>query len=294
MGKKNHLIACHPHGMLCFGAVTAFGSDSCELSRVFPGILTRITTLQGTFLLPIFREFLLQAGAMAASRSSLETIYTSHCIVSEGRSKVETVGTGEWFYNSSKGLQRPEGSGGSLRPARASGTNKSKGEGLGVVAKRVGQKVCEGPEVNKHAQTISKPVNVSKGTHTEAVNVDKERTSQELSEEEALKVIAEKEIQPMSMMMTKEGLETANTKTVVKKTASPVKKTTVQVEKSSDVKKSQTETEKLTAVKKVVAKRTLNKEKKKQLPAWMEKIEKQLGLMSLPTLEMLAITLFLV
>merc|ERR1712013_887098 len=136
-----------------------------------------------------------------------------------------------------------------------------------------------GPEVNKHAQTISKPVNVSKGTHTEAVNVDKERTSQELSEEEALKVIAEKEIQPMSMMMTKEGLETANTKTVVKKTASPVKKTTVQVEKSSDVKKSQTET--LTAVKKVVAKRTLNKEKKKQLPAWMEKIEKQLGLMSL-------------
>jgi len=72
--KKNHLIACHPHGILCFGAVNAFGSDSCELSRVFPGILTRITTLQGTFLLPIFREFLLQAGAMAASRSSLETV----------------------------------------------------------------------------------------------------------------------------------------------------------------------------------------------------------------------------
>jgi len=72
--KKNHLICCHPHGILCFGAVNAFGSDSCELTRLFPGILTRITTLQGTFLLPIFREFLLQAGAMAASRSSLETV----------------------------------------------------------------------------------------------------------------------------------------------------------------------------------------------------------------------------
>ena len=203
------------------------------------------------------------------------TIYTSHCIVSEGRSKVETVGTGEWFYNSSKGLQRPEGSGGSLRQARALGTNKSKGESLGVEAKRVEQKVCEGSEVNKHAQIISKPPNGSKGT--EAVKIDKETTS----EEEALKVIAEKEIQPMSMMMTKEGLETANMKTAVKKTASPVKKTTVQVEKSSDVKKSQTESDKLTAVKKVEAKRTLNKEKKKQLPAWMEKIEKQLGLMSL-------------
>ena len=155
------------------------------------------------------------------------TIYTSHCIVSEGRSKVETVGTGEWFYNSSKGLQRPEGSGGSLRQARASGTNKSKGESLGVEAKRVEQKVCEGSEANKHAQIISKPANGSKGT--EAVKIGKERALQELSEEEALKVIAEKEIQPMSMMMTKEGLESANTKTAVKKTASPVKKTTVQV-----------------------------------------------------------------
>ena len=148
------------------------------------------------------------------------TIYTSHCIVSEGRSKVETVGTGEWFYNSSKGLQRPEGSGGSIRQARASGTNKSKGESLGVVAKRVEQRVCQGSEVNKNAQIISKPANGSKGT--EAVKIDKETTSKELSEEEALKVIAEKEIQPMSMMMTKEGQETANTKTAVKKSASPV------------------------------------------------------------------------
>ena len=72
---------------------------------------------------------------------------------------METVGTGEWFYNSSKGLQRPEGSGGSLRQGRASGTSKSKGESLGVEAKRVEQKVCEGSEVNKHAQIISKPTN---------------------------------------------------------------------------------------------------------------------------------------
>ena len=136
------------------------------------------------------------------------------------------------------------------------------------------QKVCEGSEVNKHAQIISKPTYGPKGT--EAVKIDKER-----AKEEALKVIAEKEIQPMSMMMTKEGLETANTKTAIKKTASPVKKTTVQVEKNSDAKKSPTETDKVTAVKKVEAKRTLNNEKKKQLPAWMEMIEKQLGLRSL-------------
>ena len=36
------------------------------------------------------------------------TIYTSRCLVAEGRSRVETVGTGEWCYNSSKGLERPD------------------------------------------------------------------------------------------------------------------------------------------------------------------------------------------
>jgi len=46
------------------------------LSTFFPDILTRICTLQGTFLLPLFRECLLQAGGMApaASRSSLEAV----------------------------------------------------------------------------------------------------------------------------------------------------------------------------------------------------------------------------
>ena len=35
------------------------------------------------------------------------TIYTSRCLVTEGRSRVETVGTGECYYNSSKRLERP-------------------------------------------------------------------------------------------------------------------------------------------------------------------------------------------
>jgi len=35
------------------------------------------------------------------------TIYSSRALVTEGRSRVETVGTGKWFYNSSRGLQFP-------------------------------------------------------------------------------------------------------------------------------------------------------------------------------------------
>merc|ERR1719186_2490665 len=35
------------------------------------------------------------------------TIYSSRVLLMEGKSRVETVGTGNWYYNSSKGLQYP-------------------------------------------------------------------------------------------------------------------------------------------------------------------------------------------
>merc|ERR1719470_365730 len=38
------------------------------------------------------------------------TIYSSKAMVMEGRSRVETVGTGKWYYNSSKGLLYPSSS----------------------------------------------------------------------------------------------------------------------------------------------------------------------------------------
>jgi len=36
------------------------------------------------------------------------TIYSSRAMFMEGKSRVETVGTGNWYYNSSKGLQYPD------------------------------------------------------------------------------------------------------------------------------------------------------------------------------------------
>ena len=39
------------------------------------------------------------------------TTYRSTCLEAEGRSRVETVATGQWCYNSSKGIQRPEDQG---------------------------------------------------------------------------------------------------------------------------------------------------------------------------------------
>ena len=108
--KKNHLVCCHPHGILCFGAVVreyffsltdsnltthkdAFGARIHVDCRPFfqtywPGyvpfrlvkhvhqLLNILCFSQGTFLLPLFRECLLQAGGMApaASCSSLEAV----------------------------------------------------------------------------------------------------------------------------------------------------------------------------------------------------------------------------
>ena len=106
--NKNHLVCCHPHGILCFGAVVReyFISSSepnlttCTdclrcgfvwtvylVSRhpdedlhpsgwlnMFYKLLVISSFSQGTFLLPLFRECLLIAGGMAASRSSLEAV----------------------------------------------------------------------------------------------------------------------------------------------------------------------------------------------------------------------------
>ena len=73
----NHIFCVHPHGLLCFGAITSFGSEAAGFSSLFPGIRPRLTTLEGTLLLPGFREFVMSVGTISSSRSSLDTVLGS-------------------------------------------------------------------------------------------------------------------------------------------------------------------------------------------------------------------------
>ena len=195
------------------------------------------------------------------------TIYTSHCLVSEGRSRVETVGTGEWFYNSTKGLQRPEKLE-SQRQESAFGMKNEKGKSHTLVPEVKESKTAKGLEQSEKDKQVSQPEEVIK-----------EKVSGQTP-----KQLAEEVIKPMSMMMIKGGQGSSNTALGCKKTVSPVKKAQ---EKKSNVERSPKEAGKLSAKNsevKVEEKRISGREKKKGMPAWMEKIEKQLGLMSLDEL----------
>ena len=113
-----------------------------------------------------------------------------------------------------------------------------------------------------------------------------EEVANEKASEQTPKQMAEEVIKPMSMMMIKGGQgPSSNTALGCKKTVSTAKK----AQEKSDVDRSPKEAGsgklsiKISEVK-VEEKRPPGKEKKKSLPAWMEKIERQLGLLSLDEL----------
>ena len=192
------------------------------------------------------------------------TIYTSHCLVSEGRSRVETVGTGEWFYNSTKGLQRPEMSK-SPRQERVLGIKNEDGH------EQVSQ-------VKKTAKVLEKAEEDQEATQPRKVIID---NIKEKVPGQTPKQMAEAVIKPMSMMMIKGGQESSSSTLGSKKAVSPVKKS----QSKSDVGRNPKEAGKLTAkCSEVKAEEKRTPIKEKNLPAWMEKIERQLGLISLDEL----------
>ena len=72
--KQNYIICCHPHGVICFGSVTAFASEAVGFSEKFPGIKPHVNTVEGNLWMPGFREFFLLFGAVASSKESLSYI----------------------------------------------------------------------------------------------------------------------------------------------------------------------------------------------------------------------------
>jgi hypothetical protein len=54
--SKNYLLGSHPHGIMCTGAYSAFGTEGSGFSTIFPGIEPHILTLQVQFWFPFYRE----------------------------------------------------------------------------------------------------------------------------------------------------------------------------------------------------------------------------------------------
>lgn len=73
---KNYIFGYHPHGIMCYGAFSCFGTEGRDFSEVFPGITPRILTLEGQFWFPLHREHVMSSGACAATRESIEWLLT--------------------------------------------------------------------------------------------------------------------------------------------------------------------------------------------------------------------------
>lgn len=65
--NKNYILGYHPHGIMCYGAFSCFGTEGTNFSEVYPGITPRILTLEGQFWFPLHREHVMSAGKLGTS-----------------------------------------------------------------------------------------------------------------------------------------------------------------------------------------------------------------------------------
>lgn len=67
---KNYVFCCHPHGVISVGHFTVFGTEATGFSRLFPGIIPHLLTLDLNFRPPFLRDFLMAHGVCACNKLS--------------------------------------------------------------------------------------------------------------------------------------------------------------------------------------------------------------------------------
>ncbi|ORZ18473.1 diacylglycerol acyltransferase [Absidia repens] len=100
--SKNYLFGYHPHGILCFGAVSTFATEGSGFSRLFPGVIPRLATVPFTLFLPFYRDLLLSMGFCSSSRASCEHVLKS----GPGESLAIVIGGAVEALSSSPGTNR--------------------------------------------------------------------------------------------------------------------------------------------------------------------------------------------
>ncbi|KAM8835953.1 2-acylglycerol O-acyltransferase 3b [Synchiropus picturatus] len=69
--KKNYILGCHPHGIMCAGGFSCFSTEGSGFAEAFPGIRSTLAILAGLFKIPIFRDYIMSAGLCPVSKPSL-------------------------------------------------------------------------------------------------------------------------------------------------------------------------------------------------------------------------------
>lgn len=87
--KKNYIFGCHPHGVISFGVSGNFASEATGFSKLFPGVITHLLTLDIQFKFPLFRDWCMAMGICPVSKESIRHILTN---MGAGHSCVIVVG----------------------------------------------------------------------------------------------------------------------------------------------------------------------------------------------------------
>ncbi|XP_076130626.1 diacylglycerol O-acyltransferase 2-like isoform X1 [Alosa pseudoharengus] len=99
--SKNYILGSHPHGIMCCGAFTCFGTEACGFKEAFPGVTSCLATLGGLFRIPLFRDYIMAAGLYPVSKPSIEHLLTK---CGTGNAVVIVVGGAEESLTSSPGV----------------------------------------------------------------------------------------------------------------------------------------------------------------------------------------------
>uniref|UniRef100_H0WLH5 Acyltransferase n=2 Tax=Otolemur garnettii TaxID=30611 RepID=H0WLH5_OTOGA len=71
---KNYILGAHPHGIMCTGIFCNFATEANGFSQHFPGIQPWFAGLSSLFCLPVYRDYIMCAGACPVSQQSLDFI----------------------------------------------------------------------------------------------------------------------------------------------------------------------------------------------------------------------------
>ena len=72
--SKNYLLGISPHSVMCFSAMSAFGTEALGFCDRFPGLTPHLVTLNMNFYFPGNRELDLALGLVSANKESLKYV----------------------------------------------------------------------------------------------------------------------------------------------------------------------------------------------------------------------------
>jgi hypothetical protein len=75
--NKNYIMGVSPHGVMCFGIFCNFATEATGFSEKYPGLTSRLLTLNCQYYFPLHREFIMMSGACCASERNLKYILTN-------------------------------------------------------------------------------------------------------------------------------------------------------------------------------------------------------------------------